>query len=258
MKRLNRILFLGLCALAGACSTTDTRPQPPAPTVTSSMQNTPGNVVSRDVVQMSAIVDAIDYDTRMVTLRDSDGKSVTFRVSEAARNLSQVKKGDRVDATYYRSVAVQLRKPGEATPGVSSGVAAGRAEPGETPGAAGVQSVTVTATIRALDRANQTATLEGPDGQLTTIAVRNPAHFDVASVGDLVEITYTEAVAISVEKRARRRVSARPRSRVRGPSHPCAASAPPAAGCRARAAARRRTGSRRGSRGRAGRARRSA
>ena len=55
--------------------------------------------------------------------------------------------------------------------------------------------------IRALDRKNGTATLEGPDGELTTIAVRNPQHFDVAQVGDLVEITYTEAVAIAVDKK---------------------------------------------------------
>jgi hypothetical protein len=60
------------------------------------------------------------------------------------------------------------------------------------------------ATIRALDRKNQTATLESPSGELTTIAVRNPAHFDVAKVGDLVEITYTEAVAIAVDKSPRR------------------------------------------------------
>ena len=59
------------------------------------------------------------------------------------------------------------------------------------------------ATIRALDRKNQTATLESPDGELMTIAVHNPAHFDVAEIGDLVEINYTEAIAISVEKSKR-------------------------------------------------------
>jgi len=152
---------------------------------------------------VSAVVEAIDHETRMVTLRDSDGEKVTFRVGEAARNLSQVQKGDLVDATYYQSVAVQLRKPGEATPGVSAAAGATRAEVGAPPGAAGAQSVTVVSTIRALDRQAGTATLEGPDGGLTTINVRNPAHFDVAKVGDLVEITYTEAIAISVDKKQR-------------------------------------------------------
>ena len=200
MKRTILAVLLGLGLLTPACKTNDSS-NPPPPEVTTSLKNEPGNVVSEDVVTMSAIVEDIDHATRKVTLRNSDGQKTTFRVSEAARNLSQVQKGDTVEATYYQSMAIQLRKPGEATPGVSAAVGAERAEPGAQPGAAGVQSVTVVATIRALDRANQTATLEGPDGQLTTIAVRNPAHFDVAKVGDLVEITYTEAVAISVDKK---------------------------------------------------------
>jgi hypothetical protein len=114
-----------------------------------------------------------------------------------------VKRGDRVDATYYRSLAVDVRKRGEATPGVSSAATSERAAVGARPGAATSETVTVVATIRALDRQNQTATLETPDGRLETIAVNNPAHFDVARVGDLVEITYTEAVALSVEKSKR-------------------------------------------------------
>jgi len=197
MQRIT--LLLGLCLLTLACASDDTS-NPPPPDVTTSVKNQPGNVVSEDVVTVSAVVEAIDHETRMVTLRDSDGEKVTFRVGEAARNLSQVQKGDLVDATYYQSVAVQLRKPGEATPGVSAAAGATRAEVGAPPGAAGAQSVTVVSTIRALDRQAGTATLEGPDGGLTTINVRNPAHFDVAKVGDLVEITYTEAIAISVEK----------------------------------------------------------
>ena len=200
MQRIT--LLLGLCLLTLACASDDTS-NPPPPDVTTSVRNQPGNVVSEDVVTVSAVVEAIDHETRMVTLRDSDGEKVTFRVGEAARNLSQVQKGDLVDATYYQSVAVQLRKPGEATPGVSAAAGATRAEVGAPPGAAGAQSVTVVSTIRALDRQAGTATLEGPDGALTTINVRNPAHFDVAKIGDLVEITYTEAIAISVDKKQR-------------------------------------------------------
>ena len=198
MQRIT--LLLGLCLLTLACASDDTS-TPPPPDVTTSVKSEPGNVVSEDTLTVSAVVEAIDHETRMVTLRDSDGETVTFRVGESARNLSQVKKGDTVEATYYQSVAVQLRKPGEATPGVSTAAGATRAEVGATPGASGAQSVTVVSTIRALDRQAGTATLEGPDGALTTINVRNPAHFDVAKIGDLVEITYTEAIAISVDKK---------------------------------------------------------
>jgi hypothetical protein len=202
MKRTNELaLFaLSLLALVGCHTPTQT---PPPPSVSTASSNVPGHAVREDIVKVSAVVEAIDHETREVTLRDSEGKQVTFRADDSIRNLAQVQRGDRVDATYYRSLAIDLHKKGQATPGVSGAAAAGRAPVGAQPSAAGGQTVTMIATIRALDREKQTATLEGPDGQLTTIAVHNPAHFDVAKVGDLVEINYTEAVAISVEKSER-------------------------------------------------------
>jgi hypothetical protein len=201
MTRANVIRVLGLCALVLACSTPTQTPPPPQVDTTSS--SVPGHATREDMVQVSAVVESIDHDTRMVTLRDSDGRLVTFRVDEAVRNLPQVSRGDRVDATYYRSLAIDLHKKGQATPSVSSSSGASRAAVGATPGAAGGETIKMVATIRALDRKNQTATLESPNGELMTIAVRNPAHFDVAEVGDLVEINYTEAIAISVEKSKR-------------------------------------------------------
>ena len=57
----------------------------------------------------------------------------------------------------------------------------------------------VTSTIQAIDKKNGTVTLKAPDGTLTTIKARNPAKLDKVTVGDLVEITYTEALAIGVE-----------------------------------------------------------
>jgi hypothetical protein len=41
-------------------------------------------------------------------------------------------------------------------------------------------------------------TLTGPGGGSQTIKARDPANLKKVQVGDLVDITYTEAVAISV------------------------------------------------------------
>jgi hypothetical protein len=197
MKRSHLVAWIALSALTLACSSNN----PPPPSVATTTLNQPGHVEREDTVRISAVVEKIDHATRQVTLRGSDGETIQFVASPEVRNLDQVSKGDQVDVALYRSIALQLRKPGEATPSVSSAGTAERAAVGEQPGAAGAQSISVVATIRALDRERQTATLEGPDGELTTINVRNPQHFDVARVGDLVEITYTEAVAIAVEKK---------------------------------------------------------
>ena len=51
----------------------------------------------------------------------------------------------------------------------------------------------------AIDKLAGTVTLRGPSGDMTTIKARDPQKLDRVSVGDVVEITYTEAVAIAVE-----------------------------------------------------------
>ena len=52
----------------------------------------------------------------MVTLERGDGSEVTFQADAAVRNLAQVEVGDEVTATYYESLAYEVKKPGTATP----------------------------------------------------------------------------------------------------------------------------------------------
>ena len=174
----------------------------PEPGIAAGSATTEGkdSLQESNVVQVTATVEAIDQKTRMVTLRGPEGKVVTFKADPSVRNLAQVKKGDQVVATYYESVALKLRKPGEAEPGVEAAEATDRAKLGEKPGAATASSVTVTTTVEKIDKKNETITLKGPDGKLTTVKVREPKRLDKVAVGDRLQITYTEAVAISVEK----------------------------------------------------------
>jgi hypothetical protein len=44
-------------------------------------------------------------------------------------------------------------------------------------------------------------TLKGPQGRVETVRARNRADLDKIKVGDTIEITDAQAVAISVEKR---------------------------------------------------------
>jgi hypothetical protein len=56
------------------------------------------------------------------------------------------------------------------------------------------------ALIEKIDKKNQTVTLKGPEGRTTDVKVKRPQMLDQVKVGDEVVITYTEALAISVEK----------------------------------------------------------
>jgi hypothetical protein len=79
--------------------------------------------------------------------------------------------------------------------------AAGRAPAGERPAAATGKQVTATIVIDSVDAAENTVTFTGPRG-LRTVLVESPQGQEFIKQlkkGDEVELTYTEALAISVE-----------------------------------------------------------
>ncbi len=58
----------------------------------------------------------------------------------------------------------------------------------------------VTATVVALDKKTPSVTFEASTGERMTIRVRDPDRMKGVKIGDLVEFTYTPAVAIGVEE----------------------------------------------------------
>lgn len=93
-----------------------------------------------------------------------------------------------------------MTKPGTAEPGISSDVDAERAPPGQRPAGVVAENTTLTARVVKIDRKHQSVDLRGPEGNVLTVHVQNPAHLQNVEVGDLVEVSITEAVAVRVEK----------------------------------------------------------
>ena len=75
-----------------------------------------------------------------------------------------------------------------------------RAKPGEKPAGVVGTETSVNATITAIDKKAKTATLKGEDGKSVTVTPLRPEKLDEVKVGDRLVITYTEAVAVKVEK----------------------------------------------------------
>jgi len=153
-------------------------------------------------ITMSAVVEAINHETREVTLRGPEGNTVNIVVGEEARNLDQVSVGDIVMTEYVESVSIEVFANDGMEPGVGEVAIAGRTEKGEMPGAAMMDTVVVTATVEEINIEANTFKLKGPDGTIEEYTARNPENLKKADVGDLVVITFTEAMAISVEKTA--------------------------------------------------------
>jgi len=143
-----------------------------------------------------ATVEAIDLKKRIVTLKSIEGRTFTIHVGEQAVNLPQVRKGDKVEITYSESLEVRMAEPGEVL--ADSTTMIGKAAPGSKPRGIGITETNITATILNLDKAKETATLEMADGTVATVKVQNPANLDKVKVGDVIAISYLEALEIKV------------------------------------------------------------
>ncbi|MCY2960127.1 MAG: hypothetical protein NTY35_08175 [Planctomycetota bacterium] len=152
----------------------------------------------QDVVEVCATVTAVDLPHRLLTLKGQEGVEVVVEAGPAVQNLGQVHVGDTVAVSYTAAVSWRVRSPGEGGPGITTRAGVEKAKPGEKPAASVGGSVTLTATITAIDPAEGTVALTGPAGNTVVLQPRDPANLHKVKVGELVDITYSEALAASV------------------------------------------------------------
>lgn len=153
---------------------------------------------------VSATVKSIDLENRLVELT-ADGETTTVQVPDEVRNLEQVKPGDDIVVTYHEALAAEFKKKGESnTVGVvDATVGTARMPKGAQPGAALGNRVTTTVIIEAVDRGTNEVTFTGPAGMMRTVEVKDPKarqFIGTLKKGDEVELTYTEALAVTVER----------------------------------------------------------
>jgi hypothetical protein len=149
-------------------------------------------------VEITATVTKIDHATREVTLKAEDGQEHSFVASEDVKNLPQVQVGDVVTIAYAEAFVYDVNKGGVAADGGT--VMAGKAaDLGEKPAGIIARETQVTVLITAIDPKVPSVTFKGPAGNTRTVKVRHPEKLEGVSVGDTVDITYTEALAIKVE-----------------------------------------------------------
>lgn len=165
------------------------------------VKSEPGKVMVAETVRVTATVEAIDKAKRLVTLKGPEGNSFVVQASPELKRFDQIKVGDTVVAQYIEALTLQLKKGGgqirERTEREDAAVTA----PGATPGAVAGRQVTVIADVIAVDAAKQTVRLQGPK-RVVDLKVRDPQQFKSIKVGDQIEGTFTEAIAIALEPAA--------------------------------------------------------
>jgi len=143
-------------------------------------------------------VEAIELASRTVTLRKPDGTVVTTVAGPDMQRLNEIKVGDKVTARYYENLIVRLKQPGESEVDNKSRGTTGSDQ--ALPGGTRAKQRTITATITAIDPTTPSVTFTGPNGWKYTSKVQDPEALAKVKVGDKVDIVWTEAMLVSVER----------------------------------------------------------
>jgi hypothetical protein len=156
------------------------------------------------LVEMRAVVIGIDQKHRLLALEGDDGGRMVLPVAEEFRDFERARVGDQVVVSYTEAIAWQVKPSDTGAPGVSTRETLSNPRAGEAPGGAIERAITITATITAFDVARGTVTLTGPQGRASTLKAHRPADLEKIRVGDLVDITYSEALAVAVRPDVKR------------------------------------------------------
>jgi len=164
-------------------------------------QTEPPRVFLARTNHLKATVLGVDYQNREVVLQSTNGQLGRFAVSDKIKNFPQIRQGDEVNIEYYESVAYAVMKPGDSLSATSRSDAVATREPGQKPGGATVSIGSTTATIQDIDRENRQVTLKGANGETVNVYVApSVGNLQRIKKGDKVSVTYTKAIAVSVEK----------------------------------------------------------
>ena len=146
----------------------------------------------------AATIEAVNKETREITLREADGSLSTIVAGEEVRNFDQIEVGDRVVVRQSIGMVMALSPAAGGLRERTDRLEVGRAEPGQKPAGVVRKTVEARVTVMDVDRKARTLTLKGPL-RTATLPVAEDINLDAIKVGDQVDAVYQETIAISVE-----------------------------------------------------------
>jgi hypothetical protein len=150
-----------------------------------------------ETITATATIEAIDQSTRTLTIKDEQGIYDTIQVPADVKRFDALKVGDKITARYYSSLIVRLKKPGEAAVDVDNAALTPTTK-GAKPGGTVASQRTLTVTITAIDPKVPSITVKSDNGWTYSRKVKDTKALAQVKVGDKLDITWNDAVMISV------------------------------------------------------------
>jgi len=149
--------------------------------------------------RMHAKVIDIDYKAREITLQTSGGEKQTLIAGPEIKNLNKIKKGDTVLADYTATFSFVVNK-GRNPSSVTGETTSATSTAGSTPAGVATKTRKISVFVTAIDKKVPSITVKSSTGEASTFLVSHPEKLKEVSVGDQIDITFTEALALSVTK----------------------------------------------------------
>ena len=143
---------------------------------------------------VTGTIEAIETSSRQIYLKKPDGNIEVVYVPQEVKRFESLKIGDRITARYYENVVLRVQPPGSKPVDDASRAVT----PAGTGGTAARQR-TITATISAIDPKVPSISFTGPRGWNYSTRVDDKAALAKVKVGDKVDITWTEAMLVSID-----------------------------------------------------------
>ena len=150
--------------------------------------------------QLTARVVDLDHDSRQITLQGPEGGQRTITLGDAAQRLDEVEVGDTVMVEFVQHLSVEVMSGDHAKPGLGIAVSTASAPEAGQPGMAATESTVSTAVVQEIDLEHNTFKLKWAKNDIRQYEARDPANLRKASVGDMVVVTYTEALAVQLQE----------------------------------------------------------
>jgi hypothetical protein len=156
------------------------------------------SISSTQTVQLIAVVEAIDREARTVTLKGPEGNTHTINARPDSNNIDRIKVGDEVDVEYIQQISIEVFANDGMEPGSGVMAASGVNQEGETPAGMEVLTTVTTAVVEDINIEANTFKLRWPNGDILQYEAQNPENLKKADVGDLVVLTFTQAIAMAL------------------------------------------------------------
>ena len=157
-----------------------------------------GQAYGERTMTTTAKVKAVDQTNRTLTVVEKDGTTETFKVGDEVKRLNEIAPGDTIVVKYRQGLMLQVTPPDGAQP--ASAVASSRGDKSGPPSATATAATQGMVTVAAVDMSSRIVVLQTDSGDLFKVKADPKIQLDRVKAGDKLFGTYTETLAISVEK----------------------------------------------------------